>query len=88
MKKVQLSIDDALLDRIDATAREKGLNRSAFVSVACDDYIRATEKGAEIKKSFDKLLEGMHLKINGFDDEGDAIMQEANAMAKAIAKSK
>lgn len=87
MKKVQISLDENILDRIDEAANDKGLNRSAFISVACDDYIRAMSKSEDIKKSFDKLLEGMHLKINGFDKDADAALKEAQDMAEAISKS-
>lgn len=87
VKRLQITLDETLLKRVDECAKEKGLNRSAFISVACDDYIRATTKGAEIRQSVDKLLEGMRLKLNGFEAEGDKIIADAQKMAEDIRKS-
>lgn len=37
-KKVNVTFDDVLLERIDETAKAMGLNRSAFLAVAANSY--------------------------------------------------
>jgi DNA-binding phage protein len=48
MAKVLVSIDDALLRRIDQAARKRGLTRSAYLSsVAAEDLARGTGPGRQ-----------------------------------------
>ena len=43
MKKVQISIDDELLDRIDNYADQSYMSRSGFITLACSQYLNQSE---------------------------------------------
>lgn len=43
MKKVQISIDDELLDRIDNFADQSYMSRSGFITLACSQYLNQSE---------------------------------------------
>lgn len=49
MAKVQITLDDELLKKVDDFANENFMTRSGLVSVAVNDYINAKEVGNLIK---------------------------------------
>lgn len=53
--KLSISLDNAVLEKIDAFAKENGLTRSGLVAVACNDYISARQKMPELLSSFKRL---------------------------------
>lgn len=50
-KRVQVSIDEDLLDRIDAVSSARGLSRSAYFALACSKLIEAEEVSPIAKKN-------------------------------------
>lgn len=78
--RVQLSIDEQLLPRMDTFAKSMGLSRSAFVATAVSDYMSARDKApkygdlfASMASTFEALMRGeitqdeFQLRIDGFD---------------------
>lgn len=49
MKKVQISIDENLLDRIDSYADQSYMSRSGFITLACSQYLNQAEVVYAIK---------------------------------------
>ena len=49
MKKVQISIDENLLDRIDSYADQSYMSRSGFITFACSQYLNQAEVVYAIK---------------------------------------
>lgn len=43
MKKVQISIDEQLLDRIDSYADQTYMSRSGLITLACSQYLNQAE---------------------------------------------
>lgn len=43
MKKVQISIDDELLERLDKYAENNYMSRSGFIALACNNYLSSVE---------------------------------------------
>lgn len=43
MKKVQISIDEQLLDRIDTYADQTYMSRSGLITLACSQYLNQAE---------------------------------------------
>lgn len=55
MVRLQISMNEDTLERVDLCAKEVGLNRSAFLSMAALDYINAREKAPQITSAFSQL---------------------------------
>lgn len=49
MAKVQISIDDNLLKRLDNFADNNYMSRSGFITVACTDYLNQKEAVSAIR---------------------------------------
>lgn len=49
MAKINISIDDNLLERLDKVADDTYMSRSGLISVACAQYINAREIGVALK---------------------------------------
>lgn len=49
MKKVQISIDDDLLERVDNYAESNYMSRSGLITVACNQYLNQFEVVLAIK---------------------------------------
>ena len=43
MKKIQISIDEELLTRIDNYSRKNYMSRSGFISLACNNHLNSVE---------------------------------------------
>lgn len=52
MARVQISMDDEVLKKVDDFAKAAALTRSAFLSMAAVDYIAAKEKAPLISSAF------------------------------------
>lgn len=58
--KINISIDDALIQRVDAYADANYMSRSGFISLACAQYLNQNEaliSLAEMANSFRKMAE-------------------------------
>lgn len=65
MARVQISIDDAVLQKIDAFAKQAALSRSAFLSMAAVDYIAAKEKAPLITSAFSSMAVLLDARVRG-----------------------
>lgn len=50
MAKINISIDDGLLERIDKVAELNYMSRSGLISVACAQYINSSEVVSAVKE--------------------------------------
>ena len=49
MAKINISIDDSLLEKIDALASDNYTSRSGFISMGMNEYVRSREMSSAIK---------------------------------------
>lgn len=52
MQKFQISMDETLFKRVEEYAKNAGLSRSGFMSLAASDYISAKEKAPKLSEAF------------------------------------
>lgn len=68
MKRVNLSIDDIVLDRIDKFCETHHISRSKLMSLAVSDYITAQEQlpnlAKDLKSQLDELEKSLMMKLN------------------------
>jgi metal-responsive CopG/Arc/MetJ family transcriptional regulator len=72
MKAIQITVDDALLDRLDADPEVKQLGRSAVFRRAVDAYLRQRRRG-DIREAYRKAYggdDGGVAELEGWSDEG------------------
>ena len=55
MKRVNISLEENMLSRMDEFSKKSGLNRSALVTVAVSTYMDAQEKLPSLQKEMEKL---------------------------------
>jgi len=55
--KTAISIQDELLEQVDATARTMGLSRSRFIALAVDEFIRK-QRQDEMLRRLNEVYEG------------------------------
>lgn len=55
MKRVNISLEENVLSRLDDFSKKSGLNRSALITVAVNQYIDAQEKIPTLQNELDKL---------------------------------
>ena len=60
MKRVQISLDDDVLTRMDAFTSKSGLNRSSLITLATMTYIDAQEAMPDIQAQLDELKEAIN----------------------------
>lgn len=48
--KVQISLDDALMERLDDYAKENYMSRSGLISIACTQYLNSQDVVRAIKE--------------------------------------
>ena len=65
MARVQISMDDDVLKKIDAFAKQAALSRSAFLSMAAVDYIAAKEKAPLITSAFSSMAALLDARVKG-----------------------
>lgn len=65
MARIQVSMDDAVLQRIDEFAKKSALSRSAFLSMAAVDYIDAKEKAPLISGAFASMAQLLDARVKG-----------------------
>lgn len=65
MARIQVSMDDDVLKRIDDFAKSAALSRSAFLSMAAMDYITAKEKAPLITSAFSSMASLLDARVKG-----------------------
>lgn len=65
MARIQISIDDDVLRRVDAFAKSFALSRSAFLSMAAVEYINAKENEPLIKSAFSSMAALLDATVKG-----------------------
>ena len=55
MKRVNISLEENVLSRLDDFSKRSGLNRSSLITVAVNSYIDAQEKIPTLQNELDKL---------------------------------
>lgn len=65
MARLQISMDDTVLERVDSFAKTAGLTRSAFLSMAALDYINAKEKAPVITSAFSSMAALLDAHVRG-----------------------
>ena len=65
LARVQISIDDDVLKRVDEFSKKLALSRSAFLSMAAVDYIEAKEKAPLISSAFASMASLLDARVNG-----------------------
>jgi len=55
-RKLNLSIDENVADRIEIYAKKFGLSKSSFVTVACKEYIDAQDKIPDLREQIENML--------------------------------
>lgn len=55
MKRVNISLEENVLSRLDDFSKKSGLNRSALITVAVNSYMDAQEKIPTLQNELDKL---------------------------------
>jgi metal-responsive CopG/Arc/MetJ family transcriptional regulator len=80
--KVQISLDDELLARVDSSADKNYMSRSGLISQACIQYLVASEVQLAIKDmaiSMRKIADTGHL-----DDETRIKLQDFERISKML----
>lgn len=65
MSRIQISIPDETLDRIDRYAAAASLSRSAFFAMAASEYINAKEKAPLISGAFESMATLVNARVKG-----------------------
>ena len=55
MQRINISVEDNLLSRLDSYAKKCGYTRSGLIATAVNEYIFAKEKEPEISKALEEL---------------------------------
>lgn len=88
MARVQISMDDDVLQKIDAFAKQAALSRSAFLSMAAVDYIAAKEKAPLITSAFASMAALLDARVKGeisqeeFQSRIDGLDQSMKGLGK------
>ena len=66
VKRANISLSDEIMDRVDERAEEMGLNRSAFITVAVNNYFLQEDAMRAMKDmpEFMKKLEEIEKRVN------------------------
>lgn len=72
--KINISIKRSMFEKIDRYADELGMNRSAFVSMCCAQYINAQEGIIKVQNMIE-LMKNLNSKIELTQDDKEQIKQ-------------
>lgn len=88
MAKVQISIEDDSMVKIDQYAKSIGLNRSRFLQMAALEYIRAKETAPKVTEIFAKAAAIVNDKVSGklSTEDADAQLSFLEAQAEELKK--
>lgn len=86
MARVQISLDDEVLTRIDTFAKSVGLSRSSFLSMAALDYISAKEKAPIISSTFAQFASLLDARVRGVitDEELSSSLDALEASTRSL----
>ena len=59
MRRLNITIDDAICDKIDTFARNHGLTRSALLTTSALTYIEAQNQMPEVQAQLDELKKAL-----------------------------
>lgn len=82
MVKVQISMQEDLLNKIDDFAKSNFMNRSAFISMVCNQYLQAKEVTEHLKDltfSVRKIADGQEV-----DEETMQKIEDFERLAKVL----
>ena len=82
MVKVQISMQEDLLNKIDDFAKSNFMNRSAFISMVCNQYLQAKEVTEHLKDltfSVRKIADGQEV-----DTETMQKIEDFERLAKVL----
>lgn len=65
MARIQISMDDSVLEKIDCFIGSAGLSRSAFLSMAALEYIKAKESAPVISAAFSTMAQLIDQRVRG-----------------------
>lgn len=71
MARVQVSIPDDTLAMIDQFAKDLSLSRSAFLSMAALDFIKAKKQAPVISQAFSDMAALLNMRVQGQITEED-----------------
>jgi metal-responsive CopG/Arc/MetJ family transcriptional regulator len=88
MARVQISMDDDVLQKVDDFAKKAALSRSAFLSMAAVDYIAAKEKAPLITSAFSSVAALLDARVKGeiSQDEFQRRVDGLNQSIKSLKK--
>lgn len=82
MVKVQITIKEELLKKVDEQAKRAGLSRSAFLSLTASDYISAKEKAPKLSEAFLEMA-----KLIDSRTKGDITKEEMDKQLDELGRS-
>lgn len=83
MKKFQISMDETLFKKVDEYAKNAGLSRSGFLSLAASDYISAKEKAPKISEAFLEMAKLIDSRTKG-DITKDEMEKQLDELGKSM----
>lgn len=83
MARIQVSVPDEVLEKIDKVAKDLGVNRSAFLVVAAGEYISAREKAPKLTAIFSELADTVHKKVSGMISDSE-YQESMSAIQKQV----
>ena len=83
MARIQISMDDDTLKRIDDFAKRSALSRSAFLSMAALDYIAAKEKAPVLSSAFSSMAALLDAKVNGKISQ-DEFLAQLDGLSRSV----
>lgn len=83
MARVQISIDDDVLRRVDEVSKSMALSRSSFLSMAAMDYISAKEKAPLITSAFSSMAVLLDSRVKG-EISQEEFQRQLDGLDKAV----
>ena len=80
--KVQITLDDRLMERVDTFADENYMSRSGFVSLACTQYLNQAEATKAIKEMA-AIMKKISIK-GGIDEETRKQLDDFEVLVKLL----
>lgn len=87
LKRVNMNIPVALLERIDAYADSNYVTRSAIMCRACDDFLRAKEAQLLFSSLSAALQKLSAISSDSLDDETKAQLEEIEKLSQMLSGS-
>lgn len=75
--RVNVYIDDEVMERVDCFCKENGLRRGAFLTMAATDFLRSKELAPQLKE-----ILGSFLKMSGKAVQGEISPSEYDRLSR------